>query len=129
MKFKDLPISGGLLNRMDINSSRRIHFEILTFPKNLNDAGRDYDLQFYTIVDFKLNYKMAQGVRIIRHDVFDSSPYLTWYKNTNRNFAFEVNEQEIRHYQLSLEDGVIDILAEGFTFTLTMETRSFIMKA
>ncbi len=121
-EFEEIQIDGAGITGLDVVPLKRIYLTLFTFAETLDDrsGGREFNIQFNKIVDFSLDMKES-WCRVISHGAFSGSELLSVFKARPVNFARRVDRDKLRHFQLILDHGQLDVIAESFSCMLVWD--------
>lgn len=123
-EFEEIQIDGAGLTGLDVVPLKKIYLTIFTFAETLDDksAGREFNIQFNKIVDFSLDMEES-WCRVISHSAFSESELLSAFKARPVKFPQRVDRDKLHHFQLILDHGQIDVIAESFSCMLVWEVQ------
>ena len=121
-EFEEIQIDGAGITGLDVVPLKRIYLTLFTFSETLDDRsdGREFNIQFNKIVDFSLDMRES-WCKVISHSAFSESELLSTFRERPIKFARRVNEDKLHHFQLILDHGQLDVIAESFSSMLVWE--------
>lgn len=122
--FANLPVDGALLTSVEIEPLKRICVRLFTIgePPTYKDGGKEYDVRFIKVVDFKLDMSFDGAKKIVSHQAFGDSDYLAAVKSKPTRYSGKFNYERLRHFQLICVNGKLDVISESFSCELIWET-------
>ena len=117
--FKDLKLEGSFIREIRFVPSRSLHIEVRSAPQGSETrVSILYGLVFDQVRCFRCDLEAEPWLEIRSHSIVESSDYLKRHMPQKRGEikdSFAAIEAEVRHFQLILEEGEIDIIAEHFS--------------
>ncbi len=122
--FHSLPIDGSKILQIRIVPLKRLYLSFLTFPASSsdNEGGREYDLLFSKIIDFKFDVADMSS-KITSHVIFSQSSFLDNCKSSTKKYSAKFNKDKLRHYRLTFESGELNVIAEDYSCHLVWQIR------
>lgn len=111
--FESLPIDGAMVTAVVIEPLKKLCLRLFYFPdvNEVDQTGKEYDLQFSKIVDFKVD-ALELSAKVVSHRVCRESGYLDSVKNRQPVYSAKFDNSALNHFQLVLDRGQVNIIAE-----------------
>jgi hypothetical protein len=125
IEFKDLKLAGSFIREIRFIPSRTLHIEVRTAPQGSEKrVSILYELVFDQVRRLRCGLDAEPWLEIRSQSILESSGYLE--RNRTRELreikeTFDETKADVRHFQLILEEGEIDIIAEEFTASVLEE--------
>ena len=101
------------VERISIDPLKRIAMTFVT--------GKQFDLQFNKVLDFKIDIPLLRGCHVTDRSAFRESEFLTSLLDRGQSFSQKVDLNKLRHFRLTFDSGRLDVLAEDFSFMMVWE--------
>jgi len=117
-KFDDAAINGAFIRKLVFSPTTTVHINILRAPAHASErqVSMISDLRFHEVQRFQCNFDANPWLEIISHTSLPSSDWLT-QSQANGNEA----TPKVNHFQITCDEGTIDIVARHFTISVMEE--------
>lgn len=125
MEFDALKIDNAGITDIKIVPWHKIALSLTVFPdpKSLEATLPYYHLQFNKVVGFKLALPLCGVYSIVTaHRAADSSAFLDTCIEKARHSRAKYNTDRLIEYSLEFADGHLEVVAESFTCSVTLES-------
>jgi hypothetical protein len=119
-RFDDARIDGGFIRELAFVPSKTVRLNILRSPKDAAERQVSIlrDLLFHEVQECHCNFDAKPWLEITSHATLLRSDLLTHYQATRGQTR---TTPEVLHFQITCDEGRIDIIARGFTTSVVEE--------
>lgn len=118
--FAQLNIDGALISELKVEPSKKLLMTLLQRQQDDNKRliQAEYDLQFNSVRDFRIEVQSEPWLQVVSHAVFPESEYLS---ESVKRTDLDVQSAKLFHFEIIFAQGRLDIIARGFSFSLFNE--------
>ena len=118
--FEDAQIDGAFIRDLTLVPSCNVRMSLIRAPKDESERQVSVlsEVQFHEAQSFHCNFEANPWLEIESHATVSQSEYLDRYLANQRGGA---SGSEMRHFQITCDEGEINILAERFTIQVLEE--------
>lgn len=120
--FDDLPIDQAGLTAVQVIPLKEVSITLFMLYGHPGrpSGGTEYNLQFHKIIDYKLQMtSFSCEICIVQsHATLKDSEFLRLCRARPKKLSREVNIENLYHFQIVLDKGQLDVIAENFSWNL-----------
>jgi hypothetical protein len=115
-----LRLMGAFISKLEFAPSKAVRINMLRAPTEASERQVTIlrDLQFHDVRQFHCDFNAEPWLEITSHATLERSDFLRQYRATQEESE---TIPEMFHFQITCDEGIIDIIARRFTCSIIEE--------